>query len=119
LAELHISHPQNLIVTRQYADALIISGDPASAVDVVKSVVRSHPDNAPLHSTLARAASEANNPLIAHTALAQYHYSRNELGLALDQLYSARDFSNNDAYQSARIEARIQQFEAERRQYEN
>lgn len=118
LAELHGAHPMNLVVTAQYAESLIVVGDPDRAVQVLQPIVRKHPENVPLQRSLARAASESNNPLVAHTALAQYHYHRDELALALDQLYSARKFSNDDSYQSARIEARIQQFEAERLQYE-
>ncbi len=117
LKQLHQRDVNNLIVVEQYAQALIVARQPALAVEIIEPVVRTRPDSLNLNRLLARAASESRQPLIAHTALADYHYYRDELSLALDQLYAAREFSKDNDYQSARIEARIDQYQAERLLY--
>lgn len=118
LEQYHSQDPDNLIVVEQYAKALVVTGKPDRAVQIIQPVIRTQPHRLSLQKLLARSASESNQPLIAHTALADYHYYRDELSLALDQLYAAREFSKEDDYQSARIEARIEQYQAERLLYE-
>jgi predicted Zn-dependent protease len=106
--------PDNKILIRGYAKALIQAGQGRRALDVVESYGRLHDLDAALYRIRAQAFQLVGNSAESHISLAEHYYQNGELGAAIHQLELASRVSDNDFYRSSRIEARLQELETEK-----
>jgi predicted Zn-dependent protease len=103
-------HPDQPALVLHYTNALIESGNPRRAFELLRPRVRQG-DTAPeLYRQYARAAGAAGEPGEAHAAQGEYYYLMGDTSAAVEQLTVASQTPNLDYYQSARIAARLQAF---------
>lgn len=105
-ADTHRRMPNSIPVARQYAGALLRTGNATKAYEVVKPVVRQRPNDAALQKMLATAAGGSGRPVEAHQAQAEYQYLVGNLPAAIEQLRLASKFAGDNFYVQSSIEAR-------------
>jgi len=105
--------PDNKILVRGYAKALIGTGQSARALETIESYSRLHALDAPLYRIQAEAYQKVGRPAESHMALAEHYYRMGQLGSAIHQLKLASGISGDDFYRNSRIEARLKDLEDE------
>lgn len=105
--------PDNLAVLRRYSEALLAGRQPGAALELLRTAVRTRPDDPALYKLLAKAAGEADAPFEAHQAMAEHYYLYGNLHAALDQLQIAARHAGSNFYRQSVVEARIQAIKEE------
>jgi len=105
-ADTHRRMPDSVPVTRQYAGALLRTGNATKAYDVLKPVLRQRANDPALQKMMASAAGDSGHRVEAHQAQAEYQYLVGNLPAAIEQLKLASKFAGDDFYVQSSIEAR-------------
>lgn len=107
-------YPQDRVLMRGYADALIRAGRPEQALRAFDRYAKYQPLDAVMHKYAARAHEYSGNSRGAHASLAEHYYVTGRLRRATHQLELAmRAPSQGDYIADAKIEARLQEFKEE------
>ncbi len=107
------SLPNNPVVARYYAEALLKAKRAGAARDWARTALRGDEQNPDLYRLLSSAAGEAGHLAEAHQAYAEYYYLNGEPKRALQQLKLARQQPDANNYYQQSIAARIVAIEAE------
>ncbi len=99
--------PSNTPLTRHYASALIQSGDPLKARNVLEEYIKNTPPTPAAYELLAKADGNAGFSGAAHRALAEYYYLKGETHTAIEQLQLALQQKDITDREADLIEARI------------
>nr|VFJ44901.1 MAG: Putative Zn-dependent protease, contains TPR repeats [Candidatus Kentron sp. FM]VFJ45306.1 MAG: Putative Zn-dependent protease, contains TPR repeats [Candidatus Kentron sp. FM]VFK05816.1 MAG: Putative Zn-dependent protease, contains TPR repeats [Candidatus Kentron sp. FM] len=110
-----ILYPENRLLTLGYARALLEGNEPEKVIGLLDRREEGLIRDSALQKLLARAFSQVGRQAQANAALAEHYYLEGHLNSAIRQLRMALKLPNQDYYQSSRIEARLRQFEEERR----
>ncbi|VFN01910.1 MAG: Putative Zn-dependent protease, contains TPR repeats [Candidatus Kentron sp. G] len=108
-------YPGNRSLTLGYARALLEGNEPEKVIGLLDRREEGLIRDSALQKLLARAFSQVGRQAQANAALAEHYYLEGYLNSAIRQLRMALKLPNQDYYQSSRIEARLRQFEEERR----
>lgn len=108
--------PDNKILVRGYANALIRGGQGARALEMIEGYGRLRSLDAPLYRLQAEAYQQAGKPAESHMSLAEHYYRIGQLGGAIHQLKLASQVAGDDFYRNSRIEARLKDLETEQAQ---
>jgi predicted Zn-dependent protease len=92
---------------REYARALLATGNPAEAHQVLKVALRATNDDPALFKLMAVAAGEVGARVEAHQAQAEYYYLVGNPAAAIEQLRIAANYAGDSFYLQASLEARI------------
>jgi predicted Zn-dependent protease len=105
--------PDNPVLARYYAEALLKAKRAGTARDWARTALRSDEQNPDLYRLLSRAAGDAGHLAEAHQAYAEYYYLNGEPKRALQQLKLARQQPDANSYYQQSIAARIVSIESE------
>jgi predicted Zn-dependent protease len=105
--------PRSELVARSYAAALLKTGHPKRAMEMVKKALDKNPDDPFLQKMLATAAGDAGELFEAHRALATYYYHSGNPGAAIQQLQIAKRYTGGSYYLQAGLDARIKEIQQE------
>lgn len=108
--------PDNKILVRGYASALIQTGRSKRALEIIESYSRLHALDAPLYRIQAEAYEKAGRTAESHMSLAEHYYRMGQLGGAIHQLKLASRVAGDNFYRNSRIEARLEELEDEQAQ---
>lgn len=108
-------HSHALIVS--YVHALLQSGLPRQATQLLQEHMRTQTPSPDLYGLLARAQGQAGDAIEAHQSLAEYYYLSGQTSTAIEQLNIALSMSReqDDPFQTSRIKARLEQLEQEQK----
>lgn len=112
LADLHLGFPGNHAIGVQYAEALVLTGDPQrarAAEETLRQQLRKRSDSPTLYELLARAAAIAGNDIASAEALAEAYFLRGSVKEAMEQLELLQLRDDLDYYQRARVTARLEE----------
>lgn len=101
--------PTSLALTQRQAAALLKTGQPAKARQILDQAVRQQPTEPALHKLLASAAGESGKRMEAHRAYGEYYFLIGQPRAAIDQFELATRFAGNNFYYVASLEARIKE----------
>ncbi len=104
-------YPGNTGLGLALADVLTRTGEPQEAIRILRGLDRGQRPE--YYRQLARAETALGNEGAAHFALGEYHHARGELSQAVEQLRIARSKPDLDFFDSSRVEARLEEVEAE------
>jgi predicted Zn-dependent protease len=107
------NYPGNGPLTLAYARALLRSGKPAEARQLITDYQRSKPDEPEFYKLLAEAEAALGNSANTHVAMGEYYYRIGQTHQAIDQLSLALKNKQIDFYNTSRIEARLNEFKEE------
>lgn len=105
--------PGSYPLSLAYAQALLDLNMPAEATGSLQGLLPGHPDNAKLYKLLSQAAGGTGKINQAHEYLAEYHYLSGNLEPAIQQLEIALKDKEIELVRSARMSARLRQFQEE------
>lgn len=111
-------YPDNELLTRGYAEALLRAGRAQQALRVLEEYRKYQGLDASMYRLLAQAYDQAGREVESRAALAEHYYRLGQLEAAIKQLHLAMQAPESDFYQSSRIEARLKQFEEEQQRRE-
>ena len=106
-AEAAQRFPASLALTQRYASALLKTGQPAQARQLLDQAVRQQPDEPTFYKLLASAAGESGKKMEAHRAFGEYYFLLGQPRAAIEQFELAIRFAENNFYYVASLEARI------------
>ena len=107
LQHVHRAHPQNRLVQRLYAEALIQGKRYRQARPIIRQLIRAEPGRADIHGLLARIEGGLGKQAATHQALAEQFFHQGLYQPALAQLEQAkRRARKGDDYTLATIAAR-------------
>lgn len=106
-AQIYRQRPNSSWVIRRYVDTLLDAHRPTTAVKILKSALRQHPEEAMFNKLMATAAGETGDRIQAHRSLAEYYFLSGDMPSALHQLGIAARHAKNDYYARSAISARI------------
>lgn len=112
LADLHHGFPGNHAIGVQYAEALILTGDPqhaATAETTLRQQLLKRSDSPTLYELLARASAIAGNEVVSSEALAESYFLMGRVKEAMEQLEVLELRNDLDYYQRARVTARLEE----------
>lgn len=112
-AEAEKKFPRSELVARSYAAALLKTGHPKQAMEMIKKALDKNPDDPFLQKMLATAAGDAGELFEAHRALATYYYHSGNPGAAIQQLQIAKRYTGGSYYLQAGLDARIKEIQQE------
>ena len=115
-SEAQSLYPDNRALTHGYAEALLRAGEPDKVLDLVNAYRRYHPLDAALYKMSAEAYARLGNRVESQIALAEHYYLAGQLEAAIEQMKLAMRMPETNFYRSARIAARLQEFEREQTQ---
>lgn len=101
--------PTSLALTQRQASALLKTGQPAQARQLLDKAVRQQPAEPALYKLLASAAGESGRRMEAHRAYGEYYFLIGQPRAALEQFQLATRFAGNNFYYVASLEARIKE----------
>ncbi|WP_298625081.1 M48 family metalloprotease [uncultured Legionella sp.] len=107
LAELQNNYPDNYAALMAYAQGLLAANQADKATSVLLKGSRQYKEDLPLCRELARAQAESHQKSYAYFTQSQCLLLEGQHRAAIAQLKVARNLSKNDAYLTARIEAKI------------
>ncbi len=99
-------YPRNHPLTIRYAEALLASGNPEKARQVLHAHIRHRTPEADTYKLLAVVEGEAGHPVEAHQSMAEYHYLNGRTQAAIEQLDIALRHEDTDFYETSKIQAR-------------
>jgi predicted Zn-dependent protease len=107
-------YPQDRVLTRRYAEALILAGRPRDALDALDAYAKYQPLDADMYKMQAQAHEAIGDRRGAHAALAEHYYHNGQLLMATQQLEIAlATAGTGDFYADSKIEARLRQLQDE------
>ena len=106
-------YPGNEALTLDYANALLTMQKTTKARTLLDKFTRYNHSSFIAYKLLSQAEGRLGNKPAAALARAEYHYLRNELHMAIEQLQIAQEKENKDDYYSSRIEARLKKVKEE------
>ncbi len=113
------NRPYNIILTVNYAYALLQSGEIKQSIEILESYNKNNFKHPAVYKLLSTAWGKNKNLVKAHIAEAEYYYLSGLLPAAITQLDIARKITKrNDFYTLSRIDARKQALEDEKELYE-
>ncbi len=102
-------NPLNQALTLLYAKALIHSGEPQPAANLLNEYLHRRQASPLLYSLLAQAENDAGNTIPAHQALAEFYYLNGETSTAINQLRIAlRTARDTGSARTPQIETRLE-----------
>jgi predicted Zn-dependent protease len=116
--------PTNYPLNMAYGRLALDQGMPEQALRGVSRLLDNQAENPLVYQLLAEAAGRAGQRLQSHRYLAEYHYWRGELELAIKQLeFPLNDGKLNsqreaDYYETARMRARLEELQKEKERWE-
>lgn len=108
-------YPDDAIIVRGYSNALLQAGRPRKVIKLLNDYSQDGPLDARMYRDLAQAYQARGDTVEAEAALAEHYYRNGRLDAAIHQLKLAMKEPKMSFYQSSRIQARLQQFEAEKK----
>lgn len=108
-----LDFPYNHALSIYYVETLLEATRAAAARDFLQGYTRSHAPDAYIHKLFARASTEVGHQAEGHQHMAEYYYLTGRTKAAIEQLTMAADMKKLDFYQSSRIEARLQELQAQ------
>lgn len=105
--------PGDRALERRYAAALLKTGQPDAARELLVRAVRNQPTDPGLYKLLATAAGESGHKLEAHRSLAEHYYLSGNPKAAIDQLQIAARYAGDSFYAHSSLEARIKEIKDE------
>ena len=108
-AEAAQRFPTSLALTQRYASALLKTGQPAQARQLLDQAIRQQPAEPTLYKMLASAAGESGKKMEAHRAFGEYYFLTGQPRAAIEQFELATRFAGNNFYYVASLEARIKE----------
>jgi predicted Zn-dependent protease len=99
--------PASLALTQRHASALLKTGQPAQAQQLLDKAVRQQPKEPALYKMLASAAGESGKKMEAHRAYGEYYFLTGQPRAAIEQFELAIRFASNNFYYVSSLEARI------------
>lgn len=112
-------YPGNPMLLRQSVHWLIKTGDPAQAYRTARETMERDPNNQTIVLTTAEAASAAGDRLGSHELLGKYFLMKNNLVAAHQEFELAFSYSAGNPLAQERLDAALQQIEAEARPIKN
>jgi predicted Zn-dependent protease len=107
------AHPEYRALLYDYADALILSGQPEAALGIVEARLRTHPDDTRLYVLQSRVYAAQGKRLLQHKAQAEAYARQGHIGAAVEQLQIAARSGDGDFYQLSSVEARLRELRAQ------
>lgn len=107
------NYPGNVPLTYAYVQALLKANKPSEARDVIQNHLRIGAKLPSMYRLLAEAQTDLGDKAGSHLALGEYYYRIGQTLQAIDQLQLALKSPNLDFYNTARIEARLKEFQQE------
>lgn len=99
--------PASLALIQRYASALLKTGQPAQAQQLLDKAVRERPQEPALYKLLASAAGESGKRMEAHRAYGEYYFLTGQPRAAIEQFELAIRFAGNNFYYVSSLQARI------------
>ncbi len=106
-AEAGRQFPASLALIQRHASALLKTGQPAQAQQLLDKAVRQRPQEPALYKMLASAAGESGKKMEAHRAYGEYYFLTGQPRAAIEQFELAIRFASNNFYYVSSLEARI------------
>lgn len=106
--------PDDGLLVQGYARLLVQQGQARKAIDTLAEYAKFKDKNATMYRYEAEAHEQLGAIADAHFALAEHYQLSGDLDGAIRQLELAQQRSSNNFYTSSRIDARLEQLEAER-----
>lgn len=112
------NRPYNIILTINYAYALMQSGKITQSIQILEDYSKNNLKHPAVYKLLSTAWGKNNNLVKAHIAESEYYYLSGLLPPAIEQLEIARKITKqSDFYTLSRIDARKQAIEEEKELY--
>ena len=108
-AEADRKFPTSLALIQRHASALLKTGQPAQAQQLLDKAVRQRPQEPALYKLLASAAGESGKRMEAHRAYGEFYFLTGQPRAAIEQFELAIRFANNNFYYVSSLEARIKE----------
>lgn len=105
--------PGNYPLGLSYAQALLDLGMPVPATHALQKLLPNRPEDARLYKLLSQAAGNAGQINQAHEHMAEHYYLSGALNPAIQQLQIALEDKDIELVRSARMAARLRQFQDE------
>ena len=105
--------PEDYTLAVHYGRALAAQGDPAKALEILQPHLAGRSRDLWLYEIYAQAAQRAGNAAAAHGALAEFHYLNGDIDAAVDQAELGLRYAAGQAYERARLQARLRQLKEE------
>jgi beta-barrel assembly-enhancing protease len=99
--------PASLALIQRYASALLKTGQPAQAQQLLDKAVRQRPQEPTLYKLLASAAGESGKRMEAHRAYGEYYFLTGQPRSAIEQFELAIRYAGNNFYYVSSLQARI------------
>lgn len=101
--------PASLALVQRHASALLKTGQPAQAQQLLDKAVRQRPREPALYKLLASAAGESGKRMESHRAYGEYYFLTGQPRAAIEQLELAIRYAGNNFYYVSSMEARIKE----------
>lgn len=98
---------------RYYARALLKTGQPRPAMELLQAAIKTQPADPILYQLLAQAAGAAGKRVEAHQALAEHYYLSGNPPAAIEQLQIAGRYAGDNFYLQSGLDARVQAIKEE------
>lgn len=105
--------PDNYSISMQLAELYIQAGQYDKAINLLQLITLLRPDDDLVYQRLAEAAGKNQNIAVAHAYQADYLYLNGQLEAAIKQLEIALQQEGIDFYLASRLEAKLQNLQAE------
>ena len=106
-------HPDDKGLVHGYAAALNDAGRPRDALELIDEYGRLYVIDSRMHRLRAEAYEKLGRSLDSRAELAEHYYLSGQLDRAIHQLRLASRMRDGDSYRAARVEARLEELEAE------
>ena len=106
-------YPDDKVLVHGYAAALNDTGRPRDALEIIDEYGRLYVIDSRMHRLRAEAYEKLGRSIDSRAALAEHYYLSGQLERAIHQLRLASRTQDEDFYRAARIEARLEEWEAE------
>lgn len=117
-AEAIKDKPYNLVLTANYAFALIQTGQIKESIQILEQYNKDNFKHPAIYKLLSNALGKNNELVKAHIAESEYYYLNGMLPSAIEQIDIAKKITpKNDFYTLSRLDARKQAIEEEREIY--
>jgi len=105
-------YPGNLSILTPYARLLLADNQPQRAAHLLSDISNDKYNNSQIYKLRAQTASATDHPALAHESMAQYYYLNGYMAEAIEQLKLAKRERGLSNYESARIQARLDELES-------
>lgn len=112
-------YPGNLSILIPYSRLLLANNQARQAAQLLSNISNNIYNNSQIYKLWAQAASATGRPALAHEAMAQHYYLNGYLTEAIGQLDLASHERGLSNYESARIQARLDELESLKKEAEN